>query len=582
MKKVTIRSKLFLSICLLTTLSLICISYVVYVLFFQTLKTNEIQYSIQSSNETKHNIELFLKLVTNTSTLLSSNEEILNELKRDISPNDTEKAMIENEVNTMLKNIISVNEFIKGIYIIGHDSQFFTSDWAIRENQLREKYDSMLNKDMSLEEFYTSIHPNTYHLFSELYVISYVKPVFLFPSGENLGTIIIDINYNYLEEIFTMSSIENSEKVIVINSKGETIFTFPYNVRLDNVIEENPQLLTLEKTKLNTKVFGKESIIVSQIIDNSDWKIITIRATDKIHKNTNYLGSMAITIFLVVIVISLIASFLVSNALTKPIKKLITKIKLVEQGNLNVRITVRSNDELGQLSTSFNNMIIKINELIKKILDQQKKKADMEFKILQAQINPHFLYNTLDSIKWLAILQNVDNISDMVTAIINLLKYNISKEDVSVKLSEEIDSIKNYITVQNYRYGNIFKVIYSFEENTLDCIVLRFILQPIVENAIFHGFENLDDNGIIEIKAFIRDNNLVIEVIDNGTGMDEKTLDNIKNDKHLRKKFSGIGIQNIQERIQLYFGNEYGLSYSSQVGKGTKVTLTLPYQFSDN
>lgn len=205
-----------------------------------------------------------------------------------------------------------------------------------------------------------------------------------------------------------------------------------------------------------------------------------------------------------------------------------------------------------------------------------KKKADMEFQILQAQINPHFLYNTLDSIKWLAVIQNVHNISSMTNSLINLLKYNISRNNKTVMLSEELESVKNYVNIQKYRYGDIFEVTYDVNEDLLEYRILKFILQPIVENAIFHGFENMEGNCLIKIIARKKDEYLIIEIIDNGIGITNERLEDIQSPNKDKGKFSGIGLRNIEERIKLYFGEKYGLTIDSKLHEGTHVSLFLP------
>lgn len=582
MGKITIRKKILIYICTLTTVSLIFISIIIYILFYQTLTKNEIDFAVKSSNETKHNIEFFLKLVDNTATLLGSNKEILKELNKPYMPTDSNDKETENTISTLLKNTISVQEYIKGIYIVGAEGSFYTSDWGVKENEIREKYNLKVYQNISSDQYYTGVHPINYHLFSNSNVISYVRPIFQFPSGKNIGTIIIDLDYDYLKEMFTISSIQNDEKVLVVSPKGETIFNFPYLTILDDIIQNNPELLNSSNTRLNRKVFGKQSIIVSNTIDYSDWKIIRVMSTDKIYDETSKVGSIALSVsILLFIIVSFSVSYVLSYTLTKPILELKEKVKLVEKGDLTVNVKVKSRDELGQLSESFNKMVIKLKDLINKVLEEQKKKSDMEFQILQAQINPHFLYNTLDSIKWLAAIQNVSNISDMTTSLINLLKYNISKNDITVTLAEEIESINNYVKIQKYKYGDIFCVNYSIDDETLKCKVLRFILQPIVENSIFHGFENLENKGIIEINTKIIDGKLNIEIIDNGAGTNSEYFDDIISEQNRKRKFSGIGLKNIEERIKLYFGEKYGISFISRLNEGTKVTLTLPAIFEN-
>lgn len=580
MKNRTIKKKIFFYICTLTILSLAIISFTVYILFFQTLERNEIAHTIQTSDKTKQNIEFVLKLVDNTGSLLGTNKELLEELKKEgtlaVSNGNGENEN-QNKISIMLQNIISVQEYIRGIYIVGTNGNFYTSDSGINEAELKKRYSFPLNEVTSPGKYYMGSHQIDYHSLSNSYVISYIRPLYDIPSEKKLGTIIVDINYDYLKELFTKSSIQNDEKVLVVSRKGETIFTHPFNVILDDIIEKDPQLLELDKAELRRDVFGEDSIIVSNTIEYSEWKIIKVISTRRIYKDTSAVRTVAIIVSIIFIILSLSVSIILSLTLTKPILELNKKIKLVEKGDLSVNIPVRTNDELGELSRSFNNMVIKLKELINKVVEEQRRKSDMEFEILQAQINPHFLYNTLDSIKWLAVIQNVNNISEMTTSLINLLKYNISKNNPTVSLEEEIESVANYAKIQKFRYGNMFDIEYRISEEARKCKVLKLILQPIVENAIFHGFENFEDNGIIRIDAEVdSDSKLVIHVFDNGAGMDTENLNSIFAIENSKKKFSGIGIKNIQERIKLYFGAAYGISFYSKLGKGTEVTITLP------
>lgn len=557
-------------------LSLVIISVAVYLLFFRTQETNETKFAIQTSDNTKLTMEFVLNLINNTGISLGANKELLDELRKYNNPLSNDYSIGQNKISTMLQNIISVQEYIKGIHIVNAEGSFYTSNFGVKENEIKEIYKTYMGNNNKSKEYFTSVHYITYYLSYKSPVISYVRPIFNLDTGKMLGVIIIDIDYELLKEIFTISSIQYDEKVLIVGTQGETIFTYPYNVILDDVIQLNPILLQTDKNELHKKVFGKDSIIVSSTIDYTNWKIIRVLSSQKVHQNTSALKNIALYLFVAFIFISLLSSFILSSTLTSPIKELNRKFKLIEKGDLTVSIKVKGKDEIGELNHSFNNMVQKLKMLISSLLEEQKKKSDMEFQILQAQINPHFLYNTLDSIKWLAVIQNVDTISDMTTALINLLKYNISKNVITVSLSEELESIVNYIKIQKYRFGDIFNIEYNIEEVTKEIQILRFVLQPIVENAIIHGFECVENQGIITINSRVDGTDLVIEVIDNGVGMDGDTLNIITNSENFRKKFNGIGVQNVQDRIKVYFGEKYGLSFESKLGEGTKVTLTLP------
>ena len=201
---------------------------------------------------------------------------------------------------------------------------------------------------------------------------------------------------------------------------------------------------------------------------------------------------------------------------------------------------------------------------------------EMEFKILQAQINPHFLYNTLDSIRWMATLQGTSIISTMVSSIINLLKYNFSRNGTLVYLSEEIESVKDYISIQKFRYGDMFDIKYDIPKDILEYKTIKFIMQPIVENAIFHGFENIEHIGVIRISAYIEKDFLYILISDNGVGMTEEELQNVIHRKPSKKQYLDIGIQNVDNRIKFYCGQDYGLSLTSIKYVGTTATFKLP------
>ena len=197
-------------------------------------------------------------------------------------------------------------------------------------------------------------------------------------------------------------------------------------------------------------------------------------------------------------------------------------------------------------------MVRRVDKYMQNELDVQKKESEMEFAILQSQINPHFLYNTLDSVKWLAALQNEDNICNMVSALINTLRYNLSSKQPFALLRQEIENIRNYVTIQKFRYGSAFTVKYSLDPKTLNCSIMRFTLQPIVENAIFHGMENYSASGVIEIRSRAEDEYLILEVADNGTGFE---IENPRPENLRRSsgnKFSGIGLSNIRERDELH------------------------------
>lgn len=560
----SIKFKLFLTIGLLVLLSMIVLSFINNEFLFSKLTEYESDNAISTSNETKKSIEYILDLIQNTSSLLCNNKDIINGL--------TDKTNTDEEysINTMLRNVSSIQPQISGIYIIGLNGKVFSSIPFKPANQILAKISNMTINEGQYSGLYRDSNNK-----QNVDVISYFNKINRY--GEKIGTLIIDIDYNSLKEVFTTTTIKSDEKVLVVDKQGSILFNFPNYVNLESIIEENSEILEHEDLQIENNVFGLQSIIVSSVIENPDWRFVRIITKEKVYNDTDALKALSFWISGIFVILALGLSFFLSTLLTNPLKELRSKIKHVENGNLDIKVKVNSKDEYGQISESFDNMVVKLKNYMDREFYEQKKKSEMKFQILQNQINPHFLYNTLDSVKWLATIQNVPNISEMVTSLINLLRYNLLDTDRLTTLAEEIEGVKNYIVIQKYRYGNIFTVTYNISESIMSCKVLRFILQPIVENAIYHGFENLTRQGSIIINAYRKDQCLTIEVIDNGTG---PGIENIGANVVYKQsdRFNGIGLNNIQERIQLYFGPQYGIHLATgEKNKGTVVTITIPY-----
>ncbi len=255
--------------------------------------------------------------------------------------------------------------------------------------------------------------------------------------------------------------------------------------------------------------------------------------------------------------------------------KMMAVIKKVEQGDLTVRTEIQSRDELGQLGISLNNMIAEMQVLIDKLVQEEHEKKEVELEALHAQINPHFLYNTLNTIKWMAKIQGNTSVSKSITALIKLLRISTNLGRDMITLREELDYVENYIIIQKLRFNQTVNLTRSIEEECLDLSVPKLILQPIVENSIIYGLQDERQEINILITGFIKDGQLIIEIHDDGPGIEDEVLKNIFSDSTDKNKFSKVGINNVNHRIRLYCGNEYGLSIKTELGVGTVVQVRL-------
>ena len=280
--------------------------------------------------------------------------------------------------------------------------------------------------------------------------------------------------------------------------------------------------------------------------------------------------------FALILMLCLFLSYYIPLSITRPIRRLTQVTDQVAKGDLTVRSDVTGGLEARVLSDSMNTMIDKINELLEQVKTEQVRLRKAEFELLQSQINPHFLYNTLDSIIWMAEGRKYEEVVLMTASLARLLRQSISNEDEVVPLAREVEYAKGYLTIQKMRYKDKLEFEIDVEPSILNIPLIKLVLQPIIENAIYHGLKYKESKGLLQVKGFMKDGNAVLQVIDNGVGMDEETLSHIYDKHKVNYHSNGVGVYNVQKRLKLYYGENYGITYESEKGVGTTATITIP------
>lgn len=295
------------------------------------------------------------------------------------------------------------------------------------------------------------------------------------------------------------------------------------------------------------------------------------------------LGNLSLVTYILVatIIVSLLVciliSFIVSKRINTPVKCMIDTMRLMESGDFNQNIEVRSNDEFGYLANQFNIMCKHIKDLFQKNEEKQELLRIAEIKNLQAQINPHFLYNTLDSIKWLAKINGESEIYIMVKNLSILLKNSIRLYKEFVPVKDSLTTLESYIAIQNIRFNDKFDVIFQIEDEVLSYKIPNLLLQPLVENAMLHGLEAKPGKGELYIRGFREQSNLILQVQDNGIGMTEQQKQELLASLSVKDSTLHIGVKNVHQRVRLYYGEPYGLTIESEPNQGSTFTLTLPW-----
>lgn len=393
-----------------------------------------------------------------------------------------------------------------------------------------------------------------------------------------IGTLALRIDMNKLFRDLAKGMNSNDAQLIIMK-KNEAVYpeasAFPIDTLSTLTGNEGYKVISYE---------GKKYFVTYIASTYTDWTYYTLIPFDDIFERVAKVKNTIILIFAILFIVILFIAVSFAKGITEPIERLNAKMKRVQLGNFeytdepNERALAM--DEAGQMHRNFRIMVERINELIHENYVKQLTIRDTEFKALQAQINPHFLYNTLESINWSAKLSNQTHISQMVEALGSLLRTSINLKEPLIPLSKELDIINHYVTIQKYRFEERLDFHIDVPEKLLYCSIPKLSLQPLVENAINYGLEQMIDTCKISIHAFVEEKLLYISVEDNGPGMEETFVAQLLSGE-VKTKGSGLGLKNIEERIKLLYGEAYGLSVESEPSGGTKVTLMLPYEMRD-
>jgi len=398
----------------------------------------------------------------------------------------------------------------------------------------------------------------------------------------NLDTEII---MNYLKDVDS----EGGSSMMILRSKSNQVLC-DYN-HIDSKLLKDSELLSNLKSKekkiANLSFDGDNYIVASNPTVVAPWNIVYVRSEKYLTRSMDKAKLYIFMLAGVCLVLSLLISIILSRSITKPLASLEKTIKRLTNRDFTAKFHYDYDDEVGRLGKSFNFMVEEINSTIgelneekNRVENEQRLKRKAELKALQAQINPHFLYNTLNSIVWMANLIHADDISKTVMALGDIFRISLSKGKEIITINDEVEHVTNYLYIQKIRYASKLTYNLNIDKEIYEFMIIKLILQPFVENAIYHGIKEKDGIGNIEIYGGLDESgkNIHLYVVDDGYGMSPAQVQLIN--KRLEKGSSivqeGYGIYNVNERIKLYFGKEYGVHFSSELMKGTKVNIIIP------
>ncbi len=545
--------------------------------------TSTIQYSVARYTQELRSILQNIGYDTNTQKIYSSNSLI-----------DSYNA--GQALTVMAGNMVNIKKDIFDIAIIGENGKYFTmsGNYDVALNLMKsvpddgkiyntgfEKLD-VLNKDSKM-----------FFMFGMYFYSSYDSESFAKKLG--FASIMVDLN-SIFNEINKISN--NTEIKYYLMDKNGMLYAPKDPLGINNN-REIKDLLFNQKNSSSQQIIeinGYKNIVNMSNIPEIEGKIVSFVQEKQLFSEIDQTRTRILRIFSISIIIICLLFFFTINNITRPIQKLIFFMNNIKSGSikdLRKKVKLEGSSEINILEYEFNSMMNEINNLTRRLFETssklyevelQKDKAELAY--LRSQINPHFLYNTLEVMKGISLEEGVDKLYEMSKALALIFRYSANGSNI-VKLNDEINIIRAYIQIHIIRFGSRLEAKFDFEERTLDADVLKMILQPLVENAIYHGIEPKRDKGILYVGSKFEDGNLLIWVEDNGLGIDGAKLDSIRlklaesphilsEQKQDSTKGDSIGIYNVNNRLKLTYGIQFGLNFESRKGEGTRVTITIP------
>ena len=590
-----ISTKIMVFYSILLVFSVLSSSFLYQNIYSNTMRAKVSEVSIQTLSSINANIDSMIENSKNLSTVIISSDEVQQPLKHegtDIQPSVktssvqelTAKEIIsvdleaQRRVNAYVSKFIEAFPFISSIYIYDNYNQRYGIDKLplkrMKQDDIKEV--GWYNDAISAQGGYI-LRLNAGDVFEDTSGQTYISLIRIINdiyTQKPIGVLILNISERSFVDSYKDIVNQYDTDIMIMNGKGNNIVNFTNSVSVDiNEVLKNSD----NKKSVVTNV-GKKDYLVSYLnVEKYDWTIISLMPFDELSKESNIFSVIAFLVIALNSLLLFLGSIAVSRIITTPIKKLMRSMKDVEKGQFRKVDIDAGNDEIGKLRDGYNIMILEIQNLINKVVEDQRLQRKAELDVLQAQIKPHFLYNTFDAISSLALSGRNDEVYRALKALGSYYRISLSRGSEVITIGEEIDVVKNYLTIQQLRYGNIFTAIYDIDEQAKKYKILKLVLQPLVENALYHGIKLKGESGTIYISAKYAEDLITLAVEDDGIGMSEEVLNKMMRGKYGDTKVS-YGLKGTIERLRIFYGVTDLVSIESKEYIGTKVIISIPIE----
>lgn len=533
------------------------------------MKTDAVSNNQQIVEQVEYNIENYLDGMASIYTLV---EDSINRSQGVVNP----------ELKGKLETILKTRDDLVSIVFFSNQGQKMLGvpDLQMRKNtRVSEQEWFKLAEQNPGYLFYSE--PHVQNLFEGQYrwVISMSKGVTLDINHNKVeGVLVVDINFKTVSDLCRSVNLGKTGYVYIVDETDGRIVYHPEQQLINIGLKNEPvsHALLMNSGYYFDQIDGRNRLVTVRSLRNIEWKIIGVSYLDELFAPENQFHQFIFMILAGVLLLVFLISAFMYIKISLPLKRLEKSMEKVERGDFDIVIDVKGGGEIQQLSRRFNLMVSRIRQLMEEIIKEQESKRKSEMEVLQAQINPHFLYNALNSVVRMIGTGKNNDVITTITSLSKLFRISLSKGKSIITVEEELEHVKHYLIIQQMRFKNKFDYEIEAQEEALSCKTLKLILQPIVENAIYHGIEEMVDRGHIQIKVIRESGELMFKIIDNGLGMTQQRAEEILTGNVKSDRGSGVGVRNVHERIKLYFGDTYGVRIESEIEEGTTVTILIP------
>lgn len=595
-KKKSFKYQLIISFCLISIVPIVVMNIISYYNIITIVQNNVDELMEINLAQTKKNIN----------TVLDSYEDLLYQMYTDDHivelvdkiDNNREVAVSRNQLRRTLRGLANVKPYVQCITVITDTGEIVFYD-KLATSTTNIKW--MENYGVSSEELYQTIgSTNKTEFLSTKYAADFnSKSYYLFHMAHRIidykrinkknGVIILSIDERMLNEVCNQNSVEHNEEIpnnlnIIVDENGNVVsFLDPSKLGMKvinpSIAKEQQNLAYIDMVKDTGMLTGKFMKAYRTYDEELHWYIINV--SDQSHRMAQITNQQKLTIFVIIlsVLILVIIIIFVTNHLIRSIGQIVKAMQRVEQGELSIQVQIdkRMPIEIESIANQFNHMIMELNDSIQKEKEATEKQRNAEISALEAQINPHFLYNTLDTINWMAINKDQYEISNSINSLAKILRYGVNKSNSIVEIKEEVEWIKQYVFLQQTRLKNTLECLLHVDPNVQKYHIHKLLLQPFVENAILHGFDGVKKKHMLEITIGESMEGIHIVITDNGKGMNEEIVQQLNQGFYKgNKEKNHIGTQNAIDRLHMYYGEQGKVRIESVLGEGTNIYINIP------